>query len=99
MGKTETRRRRGFGWFTLILCAVIGYFSVLLVYHQAYLGQIRDDRAAAEARLAAAQAEHARLVEEKENLQKLDYIEKIAREDLGMTRSGEMPYSMGRKQP
>ena len=30
-----------------------------------------------------------------ENLNKMDYIEKLAREELGMTRQGELPYSPG----
>ena len=37
-----------------------------------------------------------RLVKEKDDLNRLDYIEKIAREELGMTRRGELPYSSGK---
>lgn len=99
MQRKGQHKRRGFSWFTLILCVVIGYFSILLIFQQTYLGQVRDDRMAAETRLAAAREEHERLVKEKEDLQSLDYIEKIAREDLGMTRSGEMPYSIGHRHP
>ena len=29
----------------------------------------------------------------KANLQDLSYVEKIAREELGMTRQGELPYT------
>ena len=33
--------------------------------------------------------------QEWENLNRMDYIEKLAREELGMTREGELPYSPG----
>ncbi len=62
-----------------------------------YLSQARTDQAAAEARLKAAQEENAALRAEQENLGRLDYVEKLAREELGMTRQGELPYSTGRK--
>ena len=74
-----------------------GYFAVILVKQQIYLGtRCSADQAAAEARLATAKAEHERLVKEKDDLNRLDYIEKIAREELGMTRRGELPYSSGK---
>ena len=75
---------------------IIGYFAVILVKQQIYLNQVSADQAAAEARLATAKAEHERLVKEKDDLNRLDYIEKIAREELGMTRRGELPYSSGK---
>ena len=33
--------------------------------------------------------------EEARQLNELNYIEKVAREELGMTRAGELPYSAG----
>lgn len=60
-----------------------------------YLSQVEKDQAAANQRLQAAQEENQRLREEKENLYRLEYIEKVAREELGMTRRGELPYSPG----
>ena len=56
-----------------------------------HLQQIAEDQAVADARLAAAQAENEALKQEKANLQDLSYVEKIAREELGMTRQGELP--------
>ena len=74
---------------------VIVYFSSILFSQQGHLHQLEQDQAAAEARLAAAQQENEQLRQEKENLGKLDYIEKLAREELGMTRHDELPYSSG----
>ena len=48
-------------------------------------------------RLAAARQKNEALRQEKENLNEPGYIEKTAREELGMTRHGELPYSAGRK--
>ena len=89
--------RRRFNWFMLLMGGVIIYFSSILVSQQVYLHQVSEDQAAAEARLAAAKQENDALLQEKENLNKPEYIEKTAREELGMTRHGELPYSTGRK--
>ncbi|SHK27232.1 cell division protein DivIC [Selenomonas ruminantium] len=91
------RERRGINWFALIMLAIIVYFSSILISQQVYLSQAADDYAAAKARLEAAQKENAALKEETQQLNELGYIEKIAREELGMTRAGELPYSTGHK--
>ena len=94
--KRRIKQRKGLlNWFTILL-VIIGYFAVILVKQQIYLNQVSADQAAAEERLATAKAEHERLVKEKDDLNRLDYIEKIAREELGMTRRGELPYSSGK---
>lgn len=93
-------RKRGgrhINWFALILAGIIIYFASILISQQMYLSQARTDQVAAEARLKAAQEENAALRAEQENLGRLDYVEKLAREELGMTRHGELPYSTGRK--
>ncbi|MCR5756882.1 MAG: cell division protein FtsL [Selenomonas sp.] len=91
------KERRGFNWFALLMLAIIVYFSSILISQQVYLSQAADDYAAAQARLEAAEKENAALKEEARQLNELGYIEKIAREELGMTRAGELPYSVGHK--
>lgn len=91
------KKKRGVSWFALVLCGIIMYFSVILITQQVRIHEMGRQQVEAEARLAAAQQEHKRLLQEKENLQQMPYIEKIAREELGMTRSGELPYRMGKK--
>ncbi len=91
------RERRGINWFALIMLAIIVYFSSILISQQVYLSQAADDYAVAKARLEAAQKENEALKEETRQLNELGYIEKIAREELGMTRAGELPYSTGHK--
>ena len=93
----KARKQRGINWFALIMLAVIVYFSSILISQQVYLSQAADDYASAKARLEAAQQENAALKAEARQLNELSYIEKIAREELGMTRAGELPYSVGHK--
>ena len=91
------RERRGINWFALIMLAIIVYFSSILISQQVYLSQAADEYASAKARLEAAEKENTALKEEARQLNELGYIEKIAREELGMTRAGELPYSTGHK--
>jgi len=91
------KKRHGINWFALVMLAIIVYFSSILISQQVYLSQAADDYASAKARLEAAEKENAALKEEAKQLNELGYIEKIAREELGMTRAGELPYSTGHK--
>lgn len=90
-------KRRHFSWFSIIFVGIIIYFGSILISQRVYLNQVADEQSAAETRLAAAKEENAKLLQERANLNDLSYIEKIAREELGMTRQGELPYSTGRK--
>ena len=95
MGKSE--KKRGFNWFVPILALIVLYFSSILISQQLYLNQVSRDQAASDARLQAARQENEALLQEKEKLNDTDYIERVAREELGMTKAGEIPYSMVKK--
>ena len=64
---------------------LLNWFTILLVIIIGYFAVI-----------LVKQQIYERLVKEKDDLNRLDYIEKIAREELGMTRRGELPYSSGK---
>ena len=91
------KRKRRFDFFVPLMAIIIGYFAFVLVSQQVHLGQLAENQAAVEARLSAAQEENEALKEEKAALSDPAYIEKIAREELGMTRHGELPYTTARK--
>ena len=91
--KKRRRSLKSFNWFAVFMVVVIGYFAFKLGSQEVHLQQVAEDQAVADARLAAAQAENEALKQEKANLEDLSYIEKIAREELGMTRHGELPYT------
>ena len=94
--KSNGRRRR-LGWFWPVLAAIVLYFLSVLVSQQMHLNQVGQSQAIAENRLSAAQQENARLKQEISDLHDLAHIERIAREELGMTKQGELPYSAARK--
>ena len=81
-----------FNWFVVTMVAIIGYFSYTFVEQQIHLNALNRDYEAAKSRLEAAKARNAELKEQRAGLESPEYIEKVAREDLGMTRQGEMPY-------
>lgn len=89
--------KRRFNWFLLLLIFVVGYFSYTAVEQCIYLKAIAAEREAAEARLSEAQRTNEELKQEKQSLAEPEYIEKIAREELGMTKQGEMPYISSKK--
>ena len=56
------------------------------------ISQLNGDMDQARLRLEEAQRENQQLKEENASLSDDAYIEKLAREELGMTRKGEIPY-------
>ncbi len=89
--------KRRLNWFLVLLLCICGYFAYVFFVQQTNLNTLKADTEAAKVRLANAQKENEKLLKEKENLNNLEYIEKIAREELGMTREGEMPYIYQKK--
>lgn len=92
--RRNARRPR---WFVITVLLILGYFGSMIVSQGLYLSHVHEDQRLASDRLAAAQAENERLRAEKEHLGELPYIEKLAREELGMTGAGELPYAPGKR--
>jgi len=95
MGQEEKRIRRSkrkIDWFPFVCLGIAGYFVWTLVNQQMHINELDDSYASAQARLEAAQQVNRELQQEKSQLEDPVYIEKVARDELGMARSGEMPY-------
>ena len=75
-----------------VFLAMMGYMLVIIVQQEVYLSEIGQETSVAQERLNKATEMNNALKQEKENLDKPEYIEKIAREELGMTKPGEVPY-------
>ena len=86
------RKRSGFSWFALVMFAVIAYFSTVLVTQQVHLAHVNESQRIADKRLEKAKETNAKLRKELAELQDINNIERLAREDLGLTKEGEMPY-------
>ena len=87
---------RQYKWI-LVAALFIIYFSSVLINQQVHLNQVERDQIAADSRLELAKRENAELLKERDLLNDINYVEKIAREELGMVKAGEIPYSLVRK--
>lgn len=90
------QKRKGFNWFALFMFLVVAYFSTVLISQQVHLSHVSETQRMADKRLEKAQKENEELRKQYEELQNLDNIEKIAREDLGLAKDGELPYQISR---
>ena len=90
------RKRKGFNWFALFMFLVVAYFSTVFISQQMHLSHLSETKRLADKRLEKAQKENEKLRKEYEELQDLSNIEKIAREDLGLAKDGELPYQISR---
>jgi len=90
MGRNRGRRR--VNWFLILLLLIGGWFSYTFVTQQIRLNAVASDYEATRIRLEEARARNAELKKERDSLSDAAYIEKVARESLGMTRQGEVPY-------
>ncbi|MBR2143016.1 cell division protein FtsL [Anaerovibrio sp.] len=90
--KFEKNQRRQINWFVIIMIIMFLLAAFKLGEQAITYRDLSQERIKAEERLKAAQEENDRLNQEKEQLNDPEYIEKLAREELGMTKNGEIPY-------
>lgn len=76
----------------LFFVVLIGYLGCLIIKQEMYLSEINQQTIATQKQLDDATEQNKNLKMEKENLQKPEYIERVARDELGMTKPGEVPY-------
>ncbi len=89
MNKDDANEKKS--GMTRIIVGIILLVLVLAIGHEFYKGhQIKKERAQIESQLKEAQKENEKLEEEKENLTTREYIEKIAREKLGLFYNDEI---------
>lgn len=87
--------KRKYNWnliFKILFIVVIVYFLYLFASQEYHYYLIRQDKEATQVELQQQEKKNQELIQEKDNLGKKDYIEKVAREELGMTKQDEVPY-------
>jgi cell division protein FtsL len=84
-------------WFRLTVVLLAGYFFYMMAGQQSQLDAIERERQAATQRLEQAQQQNAALAEERNRLNDPAYIEKLARDELGLAKPGETPYMPRKK--
>ena len=93
----EKPQRRQINWFAIIMI-ILFLLAAFKLGEQAITNRdLSQDRIKAEERLKAAQEENEKLMNEKAQLDDPEYVEKLAREQLGMTKQGEIPYVYSKK--
>ena len=90
------RKRKGFNWFAFLMFAMVAYFSTLLISQQVHLSHVSESQRLADKRLERAKETNQKLRKELAELQDINNIERLAREDLGLAKEGEMPYQAAR---
>lgn len=93
----EGRRRFRLKWFRLILMGIFIYCGYLMIGQHTQLNAICRETDSTEARLEEANKNKAALLAERTKLNDRSYIEKLAREDLGLVKPGEAPFITGPK--
>lgn len=86
------RRKYRINWLNAIVVAFAAYFLYLVIGQQVELFIARQSAEVARAQLEQARQVNRALREEKARLSNLQYIEKLAREELGLVKPGEVPY-------
>jgi len=84
-------------WFKLFLLALGGYFIYLTIGQQSQLASIRHETQSTRTQLQQLQQNNATLKEERNALHDPKYIEKVAREEFGLVKPGEIPYISAEK--
>ena len=93
----ERVQKKHTDWFTLVIGVCFLYFSYNVIGMVMNYSDINRDYTLAQERLESAKLLNKNLQEERKGLENMAHIEKIAREELGMTKSGEMPYISTRR--
>ncbi len=88
----QRRRKLRIKWFRLVLLGIFGYFLYICFNQYSQLSAINQEKEAVKIKLEQARETNATLIEERKRLQDRAYIEKLAREELGLTKPGETPY-------
>ncbi|AJQ29290.1 FtsB family cell division protein [Pelosinus fermentans] len=79
-------------WFKLFLFVLCSYFIYLTVGQQSQLSSIRRESQATRMQLQQLREANTALQEERKALHDPKYVEKLAREEQGLVKPGEIPF-------
>ncbi len=89
-GKRPVRYR--VRWFRLAVLAVVGVCLYVLIGQQMEMNAVNREMEATRIRLEQLRQANQSLNEEKKRLSTPAHIEKVARDELGLVKPGEVPY-------
>jgi len=93
----QNRQKYRVKWFRLITIALSCYFIYLSLVQQSQLSAIGNEAESIQLELAQFQQVNTTLKEERDALNDRRYVEKLAREELGLVKPGETPYIVTEK--
>ena len=88
----QTRYKYRINWFRLITIVLSCYFIYLCFAQQSQLNAISNEATSIQMQLAQFRQINTTLKEERDALNDPRYVEKLAREELGLVKPGETPY-------
>ena len=86
------RRKYRIRWIRVLVLLTAAYFIFLAVGQQFELYTIQRETYSLRGRIAELVQTNKSLADEKSKLSSPAYVEKIAREELGLVKPGEVPY-------
>ena len=87
----QKRKRRSHNWFAYILGIVVLICLGIIAQQEYKIYQLKQEKAATEARIEALNEKQAKLEAERKKLDDPKYLEKLAREDYNMVGKNEVP--------
>ena len=87
----QKRKKRGHNWFAYILGIVVLICLGIIAQQEYKIYQLKQEKAATEARIDALTEKHTNLEAERKKLDDPKYLEKLAREDYNMVGKNEVP--------
>ena len=87
----QKRKRRSHNWFAYILGIVVLICLGIIAQQEYKIYQLKQEKAATEARIDVLTEKHANLEAERKKLDDPKYLEKLAREDYNMVGKNEVP--------
>lgn len=86
------RRRIRIKWFRLLLMCVIGYALYVGINQHLEYQAISRETEITRMHLEQLRQTQQSMMQEKQKLVSPEYVEKLAREELGLVKPGEVPY-------
>lgn len=86
------RRKFRIRWLRVLILLAAGYFVFLAVGQQFELYTIQRETLLLKERILELELANQAMADEKKKLASPAYVEKIAREQLGLVKPGEVPY-------
>lgn len=88
MGKSKGIRK--FKLFHIIILGLVIYFFSIFIKQQIMINDLKEKKAFKEEEIRQLQNEIDKIAEKVQYNHSLEYVEKIARDELGMVKSGEI---------